>query len=75
LGGRPDYTTNLSIAARFKSSGFSTSQHARHTYGIIKNIEGNKPHGHAPSCALHSANSKDLDALRWVAQDKGCTVG
>jgi hypothetical protein len=70
----PDDTTNLSIAARFKSSGFSTSQHARHTHGIVKNIEANKPHGHAPSCMLHSANSKDLDALRWAAQDKGCTV-
>jgi hypothetical protein len=70
----PDDTTNLSIAARFKSSGFTTSQHARHTHGIMKNIEANKPHGHAPSCALHSANSKDLYALRWAAQDKGCTV-
>ena len=70
----PDVTTNLSITARYKSSGFATSQHARHTHGIIKNIESNKPHGHASSCSLHSANTKDLDALRWAAQDKGCTV-
>jgi Subtilase family len=70
----PDVTTNLSITARFKTSGFSTSDHARHTHGIVKNIEANKPHGHAPSCSLHSANSKDLDALRWAAKTKGCTV-
>jgi hypothetical protein len=70
----PDVTTNLSIAARYKSSGLTTSEHSRHTHGIVKNIEKNKPHGHAPSCSLHSANTKDLDALRWAAQDKGCTV-
>jgi hypothetical protein len=70
----PDNTSNLSITARYKSSGFATSEHARHTHGIVKNVEKNKPHGHAPSCALHSANSKDLDALRWAARDKGCTV-
>jgi len=70
----PDVTTDLSIAARFKSSGFATSDHARHTHGIVKNIERNAPHGHAPSCALHSANTKDLDALRWAVKDKGCTV-
>ncbi len=70
----PDVTTDLSITARFKSSGFSTSQHARHTHGIVKNIEKMKPHGHAPSCALHSANSKDLAAVAWAAHDKGCTV-
>ncbi len=70
----PDVTTNLSITARFKSSGFTTSDHARHTHGIVKNVEKDKPHGHAPSCALHSANSKDLAALKWAAKDKGCTV-
>ncbi|GEP62074.1 S8 family serine peptidase [Reyranella soli] len=70
----PDVTTDLSITARFKSSGFATSDHARHTHGIVKNIERNAPHGHAPSCSLHSANTKDLDALRWAVKDKGCTV-
>jgi hypothetical protein len=70
----PDDTSNLSITARFKSSGLTTSEHARHTHGIVKNVEKNKPHGHAPSCSLHSANTKDLDALRWAAQEKGCTV-
>lgn len=70
----PDVTTNLSIAARFKSSGFATSDHSRHTHGIVKNIERSAPHGHAPSCSLHSANTMGLDALRWAAKDKGCTV-
>jgi hypothetical protein len=70
----PDVTTNLSITARYKTSGLTLSDHARHTHGIVKNIEPNKPHGHAPSCSLHSANTKDLDALRWAAKDKGCTV-
>ncbi|MBC8088269.1 MAG: S8 family serine peptidase [Phycisphaerae bacterium] len=70
----PDDTTNLSIAASFMASGFSTSDHSRHTHGIVKNTEANKPRGHAPSCTLHSANSKDLDALRWAAIDRGCTV-
>ncbi|MDQ3244622.1 MAG: S8 family serine peptidase, partial [Gemmatimonadota bacterium] len=70
----PDVTTNLQIAARFKSSGFATSDHSRHTHGIVKNIESRKPHGHAPACALHSANTKGLDALSWAARDRGCTV-
>jgi len=70
----PDVTTNLSITARFKTSGLTLSDHSRHTHGIVKNIEANKPHGHAPSCSLHSANTKGLDALRWAAKDKGCTV-
>ena len=69
----PDNTTNLSITARYKSNP-STSQHSRHTHGIIKNVEPNKPHGHAPDCNLHSANSYDLAAIRWAAQDRGCTV-
>ena len=70
----PDVTTNLSITARYKTSGLTTSAHARHTHGIIKNVEANKPHGHAPSCSLHSANTTELGAIRWAAQDKGCTV-
>jgi len=69
----PDDTTNLVIAARFKSSGLTTAQHARHTHGIVRNIEANAPHGHARSCSLHSANTKDLEALRWAA-NAGCTV-
>lgn len=70
----PDVTTNLAITARYKSSGLTLSDHARHTHGIVRNTEANAPHGHAPSCSLHSANTKDLDALRWAVKDKGCTV-
>lgn len=71
----PDVTTNLTIAARYDTSaGAATSDHSRHVHGIIKNKEANKPKGHAPSCSLHSANSKDLDALRWAVKEKGCTV-
>jgi Subtilase family len=69
----PDDTTNLSITAAFSSSP-ATSQHARHTHGIIKNIEPNKPHGHASGCNLHSANSMDLAAITWAAKTRGCTV-
>jgi hypothetical protein len=69
----PDDTTDLSITAQFLTSP-STSQHARHTHGIIKNIEPNKPHGHAKDCNLHSANSMDLAAITWAAQTRGCTV-
>ena len=69
----PDDTSNLDIDDQFDSSP-STSQHSRHTHGIIKNIERNAPHGHAPDCNLHSANSYDLDALRWAVEDRGCTV-
>ncbi len=69
----PDVTTNLDIEDRYTSSP-ATSFHSRHTHGIIKNIEANKPHGHAPDCDLYSANSMDLDAIRWAARDRGCTV-
>ena len=68
----PDVTTNLSITAQFLAHP-STTQHARHTHGIIKNIEANKPHGHAKDCNLHSANSMDLAAIDWAVQH-GCTV-
>ena len=69
----PDDTTNLQITARYRTDP-TTSQHARHTHGIVKNREPNRPHGHAPDCLLHSANDKDLDAIRWAARDRGCTV-
>jgi hypothetical protein len=69
----PTSTTNLVIEARYTSSP-ATSDHSQHVHGIIKNKESGKPHGHAPECKLHSANSKDLDALRWAVKDKGCTV-
>jgi subtilase family protein len=69
----PDVTTDLSITAAFLTNP-ATSDHARHTHGIIKNIESNKPHGHAPDCNLHSANTMDLSAISWAAQTRGCTV-
>ena len=62
----PDVTTHLSITAQFLANP-ATDDHARHTHGIIKNIEANKPHGHAPGCNLHSANSMDLAAINWAA--------
>jgi hypothetical protein len=69
----PASTSDLVIEARYESSP-STSDHSQHVHGIIKNKESNKPHGHAPECKLHSANSKDLDALRWAVKERGCTV-
>lgn len=69
----PDDTSDLDIDDQFDNNP-STSQHSRHTHGIIKNIEARAPHGHAPDCNLHSANSYDLDAIRWAVQDRGCTV-
>jgi hypothetical protein len=69
----PDVTTNLSITASFLSNP-ATSQHSRHTHGIVKNVEARKPHGHASGCNLHSANSMDLAAVSWAAKTRGCTV-
>lgn len=69
----PTSTSNLVIEARFESSP-STSDHSENVHAIIKNKESNKPHGHAPECLLHSANDKDLSALRWAVKDRGCTV-
>jgi subtilisin family serine protease len=69
----PDDTSLLSITAQFRANP-TTDDHSRHTHGIIKNVEPKAPHGHAPECNLHSANSMDLAAIRWAAQDRGCTV-
>ena len=70
----PDDTSKLSIASFFDPLQSSTSEHATHTHGIVKNTESNKPKGHAPSCTLHSANDSDLDALTWAVKTKRCTV-
>jgi hypothetical protein len=70
----PDDTSNLTIQAFYDSGQSSTSQHARHTHGIVKNKEKDKPHGHAKGCKLYSANDKDLAALRWAIVNKNCTV-
>ncbi len=69
----PTSTTNLVIEARYDTTP-STSDHSENVHAIIKNKESNKPHGHAPECKLHSANSKDLAALSWAVRDRGCTV-
>ena len=53
----------------------NTHKHARLSHAIIKNIEKNKPHGHAPSCELYSANNREaIQPLIWAVQDKECTV-
>lgn len=70
----PDDESNLVISAFYDPSKLAKSSHARLTTAIIRNNERGKPHGHAPSCLIHSANSKDLDALRWSVKDAGCTV-
>jgi hypothetical protein len=69
----PDSTADLTIAGRFTASP-STSDHSRHVHGIIRNTETGLPRGHARSCALFSANDKDLDALEWAVEDQECTV-
>ena len=70
----PDDESNLVISAFYDASKLAKSDHARLTTAVIKNKEKNKPHGHAPSCIMHSANSKDLAALHWAVNDMGCTV-
>ena len=69
----PSVTTNLSFAGRFSTSPVA-SNHARLTSAVVKNIEPNLPHGHAPDCDLFSANSGDVTALRWAVRDQHCTV-
>jgi Subtilase family len=69
----PDSTADLSIVASFTSMP-ATSQHARHTHGIISNTAAGQPHGHAPGCNLHSANTMALEALSWAVRTRGCTV-
>jgi hypothetical protein len=49
--GGPSNINNLSFAVRF-SNNPAASDHARLTSPVIKNIEPNKPHGHAPDCDL-----------------------
>lgn len=69
----PSDTSDLSFAGRFTSSP-PASDHARLTSAIIKNVEPNQPHGHAPDCSLYSANRSGADALRWAVNDQHCTV-
>jgi hypothetical protein len=70
----PDDESNLVISAFYDTSKLAKSDHARLTNAVIRNKERDKPHGHSPSCIMHSANSKDLAALRWAVKDMGCTV-
>jgi len=69
----PSNTNNLQFAGRFDNSP-PASAHARLTSAVIRNVEPNMPHGHAPDCDLYSANSNDNDALRWAVRDQHCTV-
>src|SRR5262249_17865740 len=69
----PDDVTELQITDQFVNNP-TPSTHARLTHAIIKNVQSNGPHGHAPDCNLHSANTMGLDALRWAVRDRGCTV-
>ena len=69
----PSDLTNLVISGQFDTTP-PASTHARLTSAIIRNAEAGQPHGHAPDCNLFSANSWDLDAVRWAVQDQLCTV-
>jgi hypothetical protein len=69
----PSVTTNLAFAGRFTTSP-PASNHARLTSAVVKNVEPNLPHGHAPDCDLYSANRSGVDALRWAVRDQHCTV-
>ena len=69
----PDSITQVQIAGRYTSAP-TPSSHARLTHAVIRNTQKNAPNGHAPGVSLFSANSMDLDAIRWAAQDQGCTV-
>ncbi|AQZ61718.1 peptidase S8 and S53, subtilisin, kexin, sedolisin [[Actinomadura] parvosata subsp. kistnae] len=69
----PDDVKDLDIAGSFTATP-STSTHARLTHAVVKNVEADRPHGHAPGCELFSANDYGLEALRWAVRDQGCTV-
>ncbi|KAI1113066.1 peptidase S8/S53 domain-containing protein [Nemania sp. NC0429] len=47
--------------------------HSRLTHAIVKNIEPDRPHGHAPGCKLYSANDETNAAVEW-ALNQDCTV-
>jgi len=64
----PSDTTDLKFEDRYISNP-PPSDHARLTSAIVKNVEANKPHGHAPDCSLYSANSFDDKALNCAIQE------
>ena len=70
----PDVENDLVISSFYDTSKANTSAHARLTTAVIRNNEMSKPHGHAPSSIMHSANNYDTDALSWAVRDMGCTV-
>ncbi|KAF1995009.1 subtilisin-like protein [Amniculicola lignicola CBS 123094] len=74
----PKTLTNLALADRYTESPVGDEKHDRHarlTHAIVKNVEPNGPHGHAPSCLLYSANSSDNAALEWALDStRACTV-
>ncbi len=70
----PDDESNLVISAFYDISKSAKSDHARLTTAVIKNRERDRPHGHSPSCIIHSANSKGIPALSWAVKDRGCTI-
>ena len=69
----PDSTANLNIQGRFDTSP-TTSTHSRLVHSVIANTQTTGSNGHAPDCDLYSANSKELNALRWAVVDERCTV-
>jgi hypothetical protein len=69
----PSSTADLVITARYTTSP-ATSNHSQNVHAIVRNNETNSPHGHAPGCSLHSANSKSRAALTWAVDDRDCTV-
>ncbi len=73
--GCPDNTAQLSIAGSYSASAgiaCSSSQHARHTTGIIKNTSAVP--GFAPNATMYSADSTALAALTWAIDTQRVSV-
>jgi hypothetical protein len=74
----PKTLKNLDLAGRYQEhpeTSAKSDSHSRLTHAIVKNVEPNQPHGHAPSCLLYSANSGSNSALEWALDStRGCTV-
>ncbi|KAH7401302.1 peptidase S8/S53 domain-containing protein [Pyrenochaeta sp. MPI-SDFR-AT-0127] len=76
--GGPRTLKNLDLAGRYQEHPHcseKTDRHSRLTHAIVKNVEPDCPHGHAPSCLLYSANSGSNAALEWALDGtRDCTV-
>ena len=73
--GCPDSTANLDIEASYsndKGKSCSSSRHARHVTGIIKNTQ--TVDGMAPQSKTYSADSFDLAAIDWAIDEKKVSV-